>query len=237
MAVGGRVLGEAFVVISPDFSDFLAEMITKAKAAVTSMPQQNVKVGLDASPVNAGITALRTQLSTVLAKAAELKITGDDGPLSKMMAGITLKVAGLQKQLSNLVMAADTTKLDAAIAKETTKLTGLRQLLQRLEMGADTTRIDKAIAKEEAAVTKLKQQMSDLQLNADDKELAYKIARDIELVESLQARIASKTELGADTAALRAQLAFVEARLAVLQEEGKIRLRADVTALLAGIAV
>src|SRR6516225_4686718 len=115
---GGRVLGEAFIVISPDSDNFLREVTTQVTAAVKAVPQQNVKVGADTSAVTTAMTRIRSELAAAAAKVANIRFSADDTAMDAAVTKLTNKIALLDTQMRSMELAADPAKLDAALAKE-----------------------------------------------------------------------------------------------------------------------
>ena len=231
MAVGGRVLGEAFVVISPDTESFLADLTAKVKAAVQGVPQQNVKVGADTSPAAAAVAKLKTDLTAALSQLQTVKIGADGGAITKVMAGITMKAAALQKQMANMVLAADTARYDAQIAKKNVELAKLRQQLRSLEMGADTSVIDAAMAKEVAATAGLQRKLSGLQLTLNDAQAAYELKYLESQAEAIREALGDIPGDVEDTL-IQAKLNMINARIGVLRSDAKkIELAGNTTLL------
>jgi hypothetical protein len=202
MAVGGRVLGEAFVVISPDVSDFLSELTTKVKAAVSAVPAQNVKVGVDTSPVNAGLAALRTQLSTALAKAAELKITADDTGLAAKLAAIVARVAALQKALSSLKMddPVGLTRVSAGVLRLTDDVNKLRAaFLKAADVGPMLGPVTRQMADLRSLAQQVSAALATLHVSADDTAMKAQLASLQAQAARLRAELAD-LPIGADPA-------------------------------------
>ena len=233
MAAGGRVLGEAWIVISPDTEGFLTDLTAKVKAAVTGVPQQNVKVGADTTPVTAAMTRVRSELAAVTAKVANIKFGADDTALAAAVTKMLNRVALLDKQMRAMELAADPAKMDAAIAKQNVKLAGLAKQLRSLEMGADTSKIDTQMAKEVAATAGLQQKLSSMQLTLNDAEAVYELKHLENQAEQIRQAL-DKIPGDVEDTLLNRKLDVILARIGVLKSDArKIELRGDVTRLFA----
>jgi len=236
VAVGGRVLGEAWIVISPDTDNFLQELTAKVKAAVTAVPKQDVKVGADTTPMTAAMTRMRSELAAVTARISDIKVGADDTALNAAVAKMLNKVALLAKQMRSMELAADPAKLDAALAKKATELAGLQKQLRSLEMGADTTKFSTAIAREAAAAAGLQQKLSRMQLSLQDAEAVYELKYLEHQAEAIRKAL-DKIPGDVEDTLLQRKLNVISARIAVIRSDArKIELAGNVTRFFAQLS-
>jgi NlpC/P60 family len=230
VAAGGRVLGEAFIVISPDTDSFRAELTAQVKAAVTGVTG-NVKISADTSPVTAAMTRVRAELAAAAAKVANIRFSADDTAVSAAVTRLLNKIALLDKQMRSMELAANPAKLDAAIAKEATKLAGLETKLRNLQMGADTGKIDAAIAREVTATAGLQRKLSGLQLTLDDAEAAYEL-KHLEGQAAVIRRALEKIPGDIEDTELKKKLDVIVGRINVINSDARrIELAAKTTLL------
>jgi hypothetical protein len=229
----GRNLGRAFVSISPDVSDFLAELTAKTKVAVSQVhPQVKVGVDADTKQAQAAIVGMLTRLKPVAAELSKLKLDADDKGVQSKITGVQSRVVTLARQMADLVMKADTSKIDAQVAKEEAALARLRQQASHVQLDLDT----KQAEAREAILTKwikdteksLKNMKGDINIAAAQAKIAAWRA-EIRVLNS----DAKEVEIGARTAAFDAAIAASEAKIRALKREAAEAGKIDPASLLA----
>ena len=114
--MAGRNLGDAFVVISPETSTFLAELTTKVKAAVSQVKPE-VKVGADTKPAEAAMAALLARVKTLAATLAGMRADVDTKAEEAKIARMQAQAMMLDKTLRNMKADVDSAGIMSAEAR------------------------------------------------------------------------------------------------------------------------
>ena len=128
--MAGRNLGEAFVVISPDTSSFLGELIGKVKAAVSGVKAE-VKVTADAT----SLTALQARIAALTASLSKMRADADTTAAQAKIAALQVRAMSLDKTLRGLKADVDSSALLAAEAR----MLGLEAATEKLGTTAKKT--------------------------------------------------------------------------------------------------
>lgn len=218
--MAGRNLGEAFVVIYPEASQFLTDLTAKVTAAIKSFkaPAVTVPVNADTGPALAQMQLLATRMKAMADTLATLRVNADTKAAQAAIATVEARLIALGKQMSNLIMKADTSQIDAKIAAEIANL-------QSLKRQASNLQLDLNDAQAEAKIALLKKQIQDTNNALEDMTGDININAAEAKVKALEAELrllqstASDMELQARTAAFDAAIAASEAKIAALRQQ------------------
>jgi Bacteriophage peptidoglycan hydrolase len=214
-----RLLGDAFVTISPDTSLFRTMADAEVRKAIAGMNPQ-ITLGVDTSGVTKAVADMQAKMAALSKTLAQMRVDADTTPAVAQIAALQAKLAALAKTGAQITMQADTTKLDAQIAAEMAKLATLRQQASDLQMDADT-------AKAAAKIAALQKQASDLYDKLDKLEADVDINAALTKIYAIEAELrvlqsdAKTVEFGAKADALNAAIAASISKIAVLKAEAR----------------
>jgi hypothetical protein len=129
MPGNSRVLGDAFVVVSPDTTGFRAMTDAEIRKALAGM-KPVIKVGADITGVTNALTELKARMEVLAKTLATLRIGADTAGADAKIAALQARLHALIASVTNLKIGADTSGLTAAIARlvaleaATSKVTG-----------------------------------------------------------------------------------------------------------------
>jgi hypothetical protein len=211
------MLGDAFIVISPETSGFGPLTDVQVRKAISGL-NPKVRVGADTKDADAAVSAFQARMKILSDTLSKLRFGADDKAAEAAVARLQAKLTALARSSASVRMNADTSQLDAAIAAENAKLTTLRQRMSSLQADADTT----AAA---ARIAGLQKQAADLYVRLDTLDADVDITAALTKIYAIEAQLkvlgsnAQAVKLAADSKAFNAAIDASIARLAALKQQ------------------
>ena len=189
------MIGEAYVVISPDTDGFRPLVETEVRAAVAGIKPTvpvglnvdrnalgqflsaaqraaNLKVNVETAQAVTSITDLRTRMEDLSHAVSQIEIGADDTKALATMAGLQGKIAALASKLTNLQLNADDTKVVAKIAALQAQIAHLSESIGHIEADVDIAAAQARLAQLTAELELLQAKAATIRLGISAEGLA-----------------------------------------------------------------
>jgi hypothetical protein len=221
------MIGDAYVVISPDTDGFRPLLEVKVREAIAGIDPKipiglsvdrnalgqfltaaqraaNIKVNMETGDAAASIIALRERIQALSQLVADIPIGADDTKMLATIAGLQGKIAALADRLSDLQLNADSTALTAKIAAIQAQQVRLAASLEKMEADVDIQAALAQLAALKAQEDLLTKDAENIRLGISTEGLGTTEAQLLGLEATAKSLSATLTETAAKSAALAA---------------------------------
>lgn len=221
------MIGDAFVVISPDTDNFRPLLEVKVREAIAGIDPKipvglsidrsalgqflsatqraaNIKVNMETTQAAASIVALRDRIQVLSQLVADMPIGADDTKMQATVAKLQGQIAALAAKLSDLRLNADSTALTAKIAAIQAQQVRLAASLENMEAEVEIQAALAQLAKLKAEEDLLTKDAANIRLGISTEGLGTTEAQLLGLEATAKSLSATLSETAAKSAALAA---------------------------------